>query len=170
PILRSTLDNAEPVLRSTLDNAEPVLRGTLDNAEPVLRSTLDNAEPVLRGTLDDAEPVLRSTLDNAEPVLRSTLDNAEPVLRGTLDDAEPVLRSTFLHSRGSWQRGSTFLHLWARGSDSRGHGTSQARRQKRDTMTHRSVKTEVLIFFGWEPGPFYNFLATSLPRNQLRRW
>ena len=44
--------------------------------------------------------------------------------------------------------GAQVLHRWARGSDSRGHGDSQARRQERDTMTHRNVRTEVLIFFG----------------------
>jgi hypothetical protein len=65
--------------------------------------------------------------------------------------------------------GAQFLHRWARGSDSRGHGDSQARRQERDTMTHRSVRTEVLIFLSWESGSFYNFSATSLPRKQLRR-
>ena len=51
-----------------------------------------------------------------------------------------------------------FYTHWARGSDSRGHGDSQARRQERDTMTHRSVRTEVLIFF-WagNPAPFIFF-------------
>jgi hypothetical protein len=49
-------------------------------------------------------------------------------------------------ARGS--EGAQVLHHWARGSDSRGHGDSQARRQERDTMTHRSMRTEVLIFFG----------------------
>ena len=65
---------------------------------------------------------------------------------------------------------STLLHRWARGSDSRGHGDAQARRQERDIVTQRSVRTEVLILLGWESGPFYIFSATSRPRNQLRRW
>jgi hypothetical protein len=43
---------------------------------------------------------------------------------------------------------ATFYTRGARGSDSRGHGDSQARRQERGTMTHRSVGTEVLIDFG----------------------
>jgi hypothetical protein len=49
-------------------------------------------------------------------------------------------------ARGS--EGAQVLYHWARGSDRRGHGDSQARRQERDTMTHRSVRTEVLILFG----------------------
>jgi hypothetical protein len=53
--------------------------------------------------------------------------------------------------------GAQVLHRWARGSDSRGHGDSQARRQERDTLIHRSVRTEVLIFLGWESGSFYFF-------------
>ena len=101
-----------------------------------LRGTVVVAEPILRGTVDIAEPVLRGTVDVAEPVLRGTVDIAEPVLRGTVDNAELVLR------------GAQILHCWARGSDSRGHGDSQARRQERDTMTHRSVRSEVLIFSG----------------------
>jgi len=82
---------------------------------------------------------------DAEPVLRDTLDNAEPVLRSTLDDAEPVLRSTF-------------LYRWARGSDSRGHGRSQARKYERGTVTHRSVRIEALIFFlAGNPAPLVIF-------------
>ncbi|KAI3185988.1 hypothetical protein DTO003C3_10318 [Penicillium roqueforti] len=157
PILRGTVANAEPILRDTVDNAEPILRSTVDNAEPILRDTVVIAEPILRDTVDNAEPILRDTVDNAEPILRDTVVITEPILRGTVDNAEPILRSTI-------------LHRWARGSDSRGHGSSQARRQKRDTMTHRSVRTEVLIFLGWESGRFYIFSATSRPRNQLRSW
>jgi hypothetical protein len=41
--------------------------------------------------------------------------------------------------------GARVLHRWARGSDSCSYGSSEARRQKRDTITHRSVRTEVLI-------------------------
>ena len=51
----------------------------------------------------------------------------------------------------SYTRGS-------QGSDSRGHGYSQARRQERDTMTHRTVRTGGLIFFlEWESSSFYIF-------------
>jgi phage terminase large subunit-like protein len=35
-----------------------------------------------------------------------------------------------------------FYTRWARGSDSRGHGSSQARRQERDTMIYQSVRTK----------------------------
>ncbi|CAG8183749.1 unnamed protein product, partial [Penicillium nalgiovense] len=59
---------------------------------------------------------------------------------------------------------------WARGSDSRGHGDSQARRQGRDTMTQRSVRTEVLIFF-WAgnraPFIFFGYVSTKEPVAQL---
>ncbi|CAG8127783.1 unnamed protein product, partial [Penicillium nalgiovense] len=55
--------------------------------------------------------------------------------------------------------GAQVLHRWARGSDSRGHGSSQARRHERGTMTHRSVRNEVLIFLAWESGPFYIFFG-----------
>ncbi|KAJ5651632.1 uncharacterized protein N7484_005355 [Penicillium longicatenatum] len=48
-----------------------------------------------------------------------------------------------LRSRGSRQRGSTFLHRRAHGSDSRGHGSSQARRQERVTMMHQRARTKV---------------------------
>jgi len=88
------------------------------------------------------------------------LVHADPILRSWLVNAELILRSTFLPSRGSGQRGSTFLqsqsslavrehiftytgligcegaqvlHRWAQSSDSRGHGSSQAYRQERDT-------------------------------------
>jgi hypothetical protein len=44
--------------------------------------------------------------------------------------------------------GAQVLHRWARGGDSRGHGSPQARRQERDTTMHQSVRTEVLIFLG----------------------
>ena len=88
--------------------------------------------------------------------LRMTLDDAEPVPRRVLGNAELILRSTFLHSRGSWPRGSTFLHRWAQSSDSRGYGSSQARRQERDTMMHQSVRTEVLNLAG-NPAPFIFF-------------
>ncbi|CDM32828.1 unnamed protein product [Penicillium roqueforti FM164] len=71
-------------------------------------------------------------------------------------------------ARGS--EGAQVLHHWACGSDSRGHGDSQARRQERDTMTYRSVRTEVLNFFGLGIGLLLYFSATSLPRNQLRSW
>jgi hypothetical protein len=43
--------------------------------------------------------------------------------------------------------GAQVLHRWARGSNSRSHGSSQARRHERGNMTHRSVRTGVLIFF-----------------------
>jgi hypothetical protein len=66
--------------------------------------------------------------------------------------------------------GVQVLHHWARGSDSRGHGSPQARRQGRDTMMYQSVRTEVLSFLGWESGPFHVFSATDPPSNQLRRW
>ncbi|CRL27397.1 unnamed protein product [Penicillium camemberti] len=76
----------------------------------------------------------------------------------------------FVDAGPSLRRTCTLLHRWARGSDSRGHGDAQARRQERDIVTQRSVRTEVLILLGWESGPFYIFSATSRPRNQLRRW
>ncbi|KAJ5474046.1 hypothetical protein N7475_003612 [Penicillium sp. IBT 31633x] len=117
-------------LRSTIVNAEPILRDTVVDAEPILRDTVVDAEPILRDTVDNAEPILRDTVVDAEPILRDTVVDAEPILRDTVVDAESILRSTFLHSRGSWQRGSTVLHRWARGSDSRDHGDSQARRQE----------------------------------------
>ena len=52
------------------------------------------------------------------------------------------------YTRGA--RGSEGAHFYtrgARGSDSRGHEALKPV-GKRDTMTHRSVRTEVLIFFG----------------------
>ncbi|CAP86939.1 hypothetical protein PCH_Pc24g00310 [Penicillium rubens Wisconsin 54-1255] len=52
-------------------------------------------------------------------------------------DAGPRLRRTC--------EGAQVLHHWARGSDSRGHGDSQARRQERDTMTHRSEPVAQLV-------------------------
>ena len=61
---------------------------------------------------------------------------SQPVLQSTVDNAELVLR------------GAQILHHWARGSDSRVHGDSQACRQERDTMAYRSVRSEVLIFSG----------------------
>ncbi|CAG8240975.1 unnamed protein product [Penicillium nalgiovense] len=66
--------------------------------------------------------------------------------------------------------GAQVLHHWARGSDSRGHGDSQARRQERDTMTHRSVRTEVLIFFGLGIRLllyFFGYVSTKEPVAQL---
>ena len=36
---------------------------------------------------------------------------------------------------------------------------------KRNTMIYRSVRTEVLVFLGWESSPFYIYSATSLSRN-----
>jgi hypothetical protein len=71
-------------------------------------------------------------------------------------------------ARGS--EGAQVLHHWARGSDSRGHGDSQARRQERDTMTQRSVRTEVLIFFGLGIGLllyFFGYVSTKEPVAQL---
>lgn len=41
---------------------------------------------------------------------------------------------------------------------------------KKETMTHRSVRTEVLIFLGWESGPSYNsfgYVSTKEPVAQL---
>ena len=63
-----------------------------------------------------------------------------------------------------------FYTCGARGSDSRGHGYSQARRQERDTMTHRSVRTEVLIFFGLGIRLllyFFGYVSTKEPVAQL---
>ncbi|CAG8017225.1 unnamed protein product [Penicillium salamii] len=71
-------------------------------------------------------------------------------------------------ARGS--EGAQVLHHWARGSDSRGHGDSQARRQERDTMTHRSVRTEVLIFFGLGIRLllyFFGYVSTKEPVAQM---
>jgi len=71
-------------------------------------------------------------------------------------------------ARGS--EGAQVLHHWARGSDSRGHGDSQARRQERDTMTQRSVRTEVLIFFGLGIGLllyFFGYVSTKEPVAQM---
>ncbi|CAG8158681.1 unnamed protein product, partial [Penicillium nalgiovense] len=47
---------------------------------------------------------------------------------------------------------------------------SQARRQERDTMTHRSVRTEVLIFFGLGirlPSYFFGYVSTKEPVAQM---
>ncbi|OQE33227.1 hypothetical protein PENNAL_c0905G07492, partial [Penicillium nalgiovense] len=42
------------------------------------------------------------------------------------------------YTRGAQgNEGAHVLHRGARSSDSRGHGDAQARRQERDTMTHR---------------------------------
>ncbi|CAG8070206.1 unnamed protein product, partial [Penicillium salamii] len=63
-----------------------------------------------------------------------------------------------------------FYTRGARGSDSRGHGDSQAGRQERDTMTQRSVRTEVLIFFGLGIGLllyFFGYVSTKEPVAQL---
>jgi hypothetical protein len=38
--------------------------------------------------------------------------------------------------------GAQVLHRWARVSNSHGHGSSQARRHERGTMTLRSVRTD----------------------------
>jgi hypothetical protein len=62
-------------------------------------------------------------------------------------DADLSCEAPFYTRGARGSEGAQVLHHWARGSDSRGHGDSQARRQERDTMTHRSVRTEVLIFF-----------------------
>ena len=64
-----------------------------------------------------------------------------------------------------------FYTRGARGGDSRGHGDSQARRQERDTMTQRSVRTEVLIFFGLGIGLlsffFFGYVSTKEPVAQM---
>ncbi|CAG8005269.1 unnamed protein product, partial [Penicillium nalgiovense] len=67
-----------------------------------------------------------------------------PILRGTLDDAEPVLRSTF-------------LHRWARGSDSRSHGDSQARRQEGHHDTWECEDRSPDFFWAGNPAPFIIF-------------
>ncbi|CAG8889667.1 unnamed protein product [Penicillium salamii] len=85
-------------------------------------------------------------------------------------DADLSCEAPFYTRGARGSEGAQVLHHWARGSDSRGHGDSQARRQERDTMTHRSVRTEVLNFFGLGTGLLLYFSATSLPRNQLRSW
>ncbi|KAK9846145.1 hypothetical protein MYU51_003542, partial [Penicillium brevicompactum] len=94
----------------------PILRGTVDHAEPILQDTVDNAEPILRGTVVDAEPILRGTVVDAESILQDTIDDAEPILRGLLltqtYHAKHFLtlaglvaaREHSLTSLGSWQR------------------------------------------------------------------
>jgi hypothetical protein len=164
--LRSSLGNAAPPCDVDLLTQHLPARIVVD-AEPILRDTVANAEPILRDTVSNAEPILRDTVANAEPILRDTVANAEPILRDTVDNAEPILRSTFLHTRGS-------LAVRERKSYIAGLVAARAvvtETLKPDTMTHRSVRTEVLNFF-WagNPAPFTFFSATSLPRNQLRRW
>jgi hypothetical protein len=63
-----------------------------------------------------------------------------------------------------------FYTRGARGSDSRGHGSSQARRPEWGTMTHRSVRTEVLIFFGLGIRLllyFFDYVSTKEPVAQM---
>jgi hypothetical protein len=62
-----------------------------------------------------------------------------------------------------------FYARGARGSDSRGHGDAQARKQEghHDTSEGEDRSPD---FFGLGIRLLLYFLATSLPRNQLRRW
>ncbi|CAG8891520.1 unnamed protein product [Penicillium salamii] len=85
-------------------------------------------------------------------------------------DADLSCEAPFYTRGARDSEGAQVLHHWARGSDSRGHGDSQARRQERDTMTHRSVRTEVLIFF-WAGNPapfiFFGYVSTKEPVAQM---
>jgi hypothetical protein len=85
-------------------------------------------------------------------------------------DADLSCEAPFYTRGARGSEGAQVLHHWARGSDSRGHGDSQARRQERDTMTQRSVRTEVLIFFGLGIGLllyFFGYVSTKEPVAQL---
>jgi len=102
--------------------------------------------------------------------LRSSLGNAAPPCEDCCS-RRPILRSTFLHSPGSWQRGSaslTSLGSWQRQPWSRRLSSPQAREGHHDTSECEDRSPD--FFLGWESGSLYIFSATSLPRNQLRRW
>ncbi|CAG8288979.1 unnamed protein product, partial [Penicillium salamii] len=85
-------------------------------------------------------------------------------------DADLSCEAPFYTRGARGSEGAQVLHHWARGSDSRRHGDSQARRQERDTMTHRSVRTEVLIFFGLGIRLllyFFGYVSTKEPVAQM---
>ncbi|CAP79310.1 hypothetical protein PCH_Pc17g00230 [Penicillium rubens Wisconsin 54-1255] len=85
-------------------------------------------------------------------------------------DADLSCEAPFYTRGARGSEGAQVLHRWARGSDSRGHGDSQARRQERGTMTHRSVRTEVLIVFGLGIRLllyFFGYVSTKEPVAQM---
>ncbi|CAG8891554.1 unnamed protein product [Penicillium salamii] len=163
--LRSSLGNAAPPCEVVLltqhlparhiDDADLSCGVVLFSQHPPARH-IDNADLSCGVVLFSQHPPARHIDDadlSCEVVLLTQHPPARIVVHADLSCEAPFYTRG---ARGS--EGAQVLHHWARGSDSRGHGDSQARRQERDTMTHRSVRTEVLIFF-WagNPAPFIFF-------------
>ncbi|CAG8892875.1 unnamed protein product [Penicillium nalgiovense] len=74
----------------------------------------------------------------------------------------PILRSTFLHSRGSWQRGSaslTSLGSWQRQPWSRRLASPQAREGHHDTSECEDRSPD--FFWAGNPAPFIFFFYVS---------
>jgi len=89
--------------------------------------------------------------------LRSSLGNAAPPCEDCCS-RRPILRSTFLHSRGSWQRGSaslTSLGSWQRQPWSRRLSSPQAREGHHDTTECEDRSPD--FFWAGNRAPFIFF-------------
>ncbi|CAG8144620.1 unnamed protein product, partial [Penicillium nalgiovense] len=82
----------------------------------------------------------------------------------------PTLRSTFLHSRGSWQRGSaslTSLGSWQRQPWSRRLSSPQAREGHHDTPECEDRSPEFFWAGNRAPFIFFGYVSTKEPVAQL---
>jgi hypothetical protein len=101
--------------------------------------------------------------------LRSSLGNAAPPCEDCCS-RRPILRSTFLHSRGSWQRGSvslTSLGSWQRQPWSRRLSSPQAREGHHDITECEDRSPDFFWAGNRAPFIFFGYVSTKEPVAQL---